>query len=74
VGILKVLEIVSIIATIAGLYLLGEKIALGFIVFTISLICQAVIFYKNKNWVLIFKMLILVVFNIYNYFKWIGGI
>jgi hypothetical protein len=71
-GILRVLEITSLLTTILGLYLLGEKNAFGFLIFTVSLLCQALIFYKNKNWFLIFQMFILVIFNIFNYFKWMG--
>jgi len=72
-AILRLLEIISLITTLIGLYLLGEKVAVGFIIFTISLGCQIYIFYKGKNWFLVVQMIVLITFNIFNYFKWIGG-
>lgn len=72
-GFLRILEIVSLVTTLIGLYLLGEKEALGFLIFTVSLICQFYIFYKGRNWFLVIQMLVLIIFNIYNYNKWIGG-
>jgi len=72
-AILRFLEIISLITTLIGLYLLGEKIALGFLIFTISLLCQIYIFYKGRNWFLVIQMIILIMFNIFNYTKWIGG-
>jgi hypothetical protein len=72
-GFLRILEIISLITTLIGLYLLGEKVALGFIIFTVSLGCQIYIFYKGKNWFLVVQMIVLITFNIFNYFKWIGG-
>jgi len=73
-GLLRVVEIFSLITTIIGLYMLGEKDALGFLIFDLSLTCQIYIFYKNKNWFLIVQMIVLIIFNSYNYFKWSGGI
>jgi len=72
-GILRILEIISLVTTLFGLYFLGEKIAIGFLIFTFSLACQVYIFYKGKNWFLIIQMFILIGFNIFNYTKWIGG-
>jgi len=76
-----ILSIISLITTLIGLWLLGEKKPSGFIVFTTSLACQAYIFYyqydcgeHNPNWFLIIQMLVLIAFNIYNYRKWIRGI
>lgn len=73
-----ILSIVSLITTLIGLYLLGEKKASGFLIFTISLACQMYIFYnpdpeacKGPNWFLIIQMIVLIVFNIVNYRKWI---
>ena len=71
--VLTVVSVVSLITTIIGLWLLGEKKASGFIVFTLSLSCQLYIFYVQKNWFLVFQMIVLIVFNAYNYFKWTGG-
>jgi nicotinamide riboside transporter PnuC len=70
---LTILSIVSLIATVVGLYELGEKRASGFIIFTLSLCCQMYIFYVQKNWFLVCQMVVLIVFNIYNYFKWTRG-
>ena len=64
-------SVISLITTIVGLYFLGEKNALGFVVFTISLICQLYIFYKQSNWFLVFQMVVLIIFNLRNYKKWV---
>lgn len=71
---LRVLEIVSLITTLIGLYLIGEKSPVGFMVFNISLLCQMFIFYKGKKWFLILQMFVLISFNLFNYLKWTGGI
>jgi hypothetical protein len=71
-GLLRVLEIFSLLTTIVGLYLLGEKSSYGFLVFNISLLCQSYIFFKSKTWFLLFQMFVLIAFNSYNYFKWTG--
>jgi hypothetical protein len=67
---LRILEISALITTIVGLYRLGEKDRYGFLIFDISLCCQFFIFYKNNQWFLCFQMIVLLVFNTYNYFKW----
>lgn len=64
------LSIISLITTLIGLYLLGEKKSLGFVVFTGSLLCQMYIFYTQENWFLCVQMLVLIVFNLINYRKW----
>ena len=69
-GFLRIIEISSLITTIIGLYLLGEKNSFGFILHSVSVSCQSYIFYKNKNWFLIVQMATLFVFNIWNYIKW----
>lgn len=66
-------SIISLVTTLIGLWLLGEKKASGFIVFTISLACQLYIFYFQKNWFLVVQMIVLILFNIYNYRKWMRG-
>lgn len=71
---LRILEIISLLTTLIGLYLISEKEPLGFLVFVISLTCQAVIFTKQKNRFLIFQMIVLIVYNTYIFFKWTGGI
>lgn len=70
---LIVLEIVSLITTLIGLYLIGEKRPAGFMVFNISLLCQAFIFYQSSKWFLLVQMFVLISFNLYNYSKWTGG-
>jgi len=67
---LTIISIASLITTIIGLYQLGEKKASGFITFTLSLLCQLYIFFMQKNWFLVCQMVVLIGFNIYNYFKW----
>lgn len=67
---LRTLEIISLITTIFGLYFLGEKKRIGFLIFDASLCCQFYIFYNQSNWFLCFQMVVLVMFNTYNYIKW----
>ena len=73
-----ILSIISLITTIIGLYQLGEKISFGFIMFSVSLVCQMYIFYfpnpdacKGPNWFLVIQMIVLIIFNLINYRKWI---
>lgn len=68
-----IFSIVSLITTLIGLYLLGEKKASGFLIFTASLACQLYIFYMQGNTFLVVQMVVLIVFNIVNYRKWIRG-
>ena len=65
-----VLEIASLITTIIGLYLLGEKDKNGFLVFDASLLCQMYIFYIQGHIFLIIQMAVLIFFNTINYIKW----
>ena len=72
-----ILSIISLITTLIGLWLLGKKKSLGFVIFTLSLACQVYIFYYNydcgmhkPNWFLVFQMIVLIVFNLVNYRKW----
>lgn len=65
-----IVSIISLITTIIGLYLLGEKNELGFVIFTLSLSCQMYIFWIQSNWFLVFQMIVLVIFNLRNYKKW----
>jgi len=66
----NILTAISLLLTVVGLYLLGEKVAIGFLIFSASVFCQFIIFYKEKKWFLVIQMLILFVFNTMNYFKW----
>ena len=73
--VILVCSIVSLITTLIGLYLLGEKKSLGFVVFTASLACQMYIFYvpthrDGPNWFLMVQMAVLIIFNLVNYRKW----
>lgn len=68
--VILILSIISLITTLIGLYLLGEKKSMGFVIFTISLACQLYIFYSQKNWFLVFQMIVLIIFNLVNYRKW----
>ena len=74
ISFLRKIEIISLITTIIGLYMLGEKIPLGFVMFTVSVLCQLYIFLKGQNWFLSIQMIILAIFNMWNYFKWIGEV
>jgi len=65
-----ILSIISLVTTLIGLYLLGEKKSKGFVIFTVSLSCQLYIFYFQKNWFLVFQMIVLIIFNLVNYRKW----
>lgn len=71
--VILIASIISLITTLIGLYLLGEKHATGFLVFTASLTCQLYIFYEQANWFLVFQMIVLIIFNIVNYRKWARG-
>ncbi len=68
-----ILSIISLITTLIGLYLLGEKEEIGFLIFTVSLGCQMWIFADQRNWFLFCQMIVLIVFNIINYRKWSKG-
>lgn len=64
------ISIVSLITTLIGLYYVGEKNKVGFILYIISLLCQTYLFCKIDNWFLVVQMFVLIVFNAVNYFKW----
>ncbi len=64
------LEIISLSTTLLGLWWLGEKNPNGFLIFNVSLTCQLILFYLQKNYFLTVQMVVLIVFNTYNYFKW----
>jgi len=61
---------ISIITTIIGLYYVSEKLKAGFIYYTISLLCQAILFAFQKNWLLVLQMLVLICSNMYVFWKW----
>lgn len=71
--VLEILSAFSCLMTVIGLWLLGNKNKNGFLIFTLSLIAQTYIFYVGNNGYLVVQMLILITFNIINYFKWKWG-
>ena len=71
---LNKLGIISFCLTLVALYLLGEMNAWCHIIFLGSYTIQIYIFFKTKQWFLIFQMIALFLFSVYNYFKWIGVI
>ena len=73
-AILNILGGISFILTLIALYLLGEMNAWCHIIFLFSYSIQVYIFIKTKQWFLIFQMIALFIFSVYNYFKWVGGI
>lgn len=64
------ISVTSLLATIFGLLLLGKKEKLGFVIFTLSVLLQAILFFKLSNWFLFTQMFILAFFNMKNYLKW----
>lgn len=71
---LNKLGIVCLILTVISLVLVGEKIAIGWLIFIISYAIQIYVFHKTKQKFLLFQMLVLSAFSIYNYFKWTIGV
>lgn len=71
--VLIILSAFSCLATVFGLWMLGNKEKNGFLIFTLSLAAQTYIFYSQKNVFLVIQMFILIAFNIINYFKWKKG-
>jgi hypothetical protein len=71
---LTVLTLISLITTCIGLYLIGEKKAVAFHIYNISLVCQMYVFYVDRKWFLIIQMLLLIGFNLYNHRKWTGAL
>jgi hypothetical protein len=61
-------SIISLIYTLAGLYALGKKYKIGFMLYNVSLMCQ--IYLLRDNVFLIFQLIVLMVFNCRNYMKW----
>jgi hypothetical protein len=71
---LNKLGIVSLLLTLVSLYLVGEKVPIGWLIFIISYSIQVFIFVKTKQFFLIVQMGILSLFSVYNFIKWSGGI
>lgn len=70
---LSVLGFLSFILTILALWLMGVPSRWCFITFIVSILAQAYIFLKTKQWWLLSQMAVLMVFNIVNYFRWLAG-
>lgn len=67
------IQVISLMATIAGIYLISEKRKSGFLLYVISLMCQVFLFYKSQYWFLVGQMVLLITLNIWTYFKWKKG-
>ena len=64
------ISIISIVTTLIGLYFVSEKKKCGFIYYTISLTAQGYLFVLQQNWLLVLQMLILILSNVWVYWKW----
>ena len=69
----NLIQVISLIATFIGLYLISEKNKKGFIFYIISLLCQGLLFYKSSYWFLVFQMSVLIICNYLTYLKWRKG-
>lgn len=67
---LRKLEIASFILTIVALYLLSLPNIHTFTVFAVSMVIQMRIFYKTKQLFLFMQMVVILFFNVYNYWSW----
>ena len=67
------IQIISLLTTIVGIYFVSEKKKCGFLLYIVSLMCQAFLFGKNSYWFLLFQMLVLIVCNLLTYLKWKKG-
>jgi hypothetical protein len=67
---LRGLEIASFGLTVVALYLLSLPNIHTFTVFAISMFVQMVIFYKTKQPFLFAQMVVILLFNVYNYMQW----
>jgi hypothetical protein len=70
VSFLRKLEISSFVLTIIALYLLSIPCIYTFIVFSVSMFVQMVIFYRTKQPFLFMQMVAILCFNVYNYCSW----
>ncbi len=67
---LRKLEVVSFILTIIALYLLSLPNIHTFTVFGVSMLVQMKIFYRTKQPFLFMQMVVILFFNVYNYWSW----
>lgn len=65
------IQIVSLVTTLIGLYLVGEKKKSGFMFYNVSLLCQIYLFIPA--YIIIVQLLVLLFFNFYNFKKWKKG-
>jgi len=64
------LGLVVFFLTILAMWLVGIPRKIAFVVFTISQVIQIYIFFEKNQGFLILTMIILIVFNVINYFRW----
>lgn len=65
------IQVISLLTTIVGLYLVGEKIKWGFIFYNVSLLCQIYLFFGS--YIIVVQLILLIIFNVYNFRKWKKG-
>lgn len=63
----------SFITTIIALYLLGIPDKWCYVFFTVSMAMQSYVFWKTKQWFLVIQMVVLIAFNVINWFRWSAG-
>ena len=70
--VILILSIISMLTTFIGLWFVSEKNKLGFIYYTISLLCQLYLFLftELKSLPLAAQMVVLIASNFYVYLKW----
>ena len=64
------LGLIVLTLTIFAMWLVGGKNRYAFVVFTISQFIQIHIFWNKGQGFLILTMILLIIFNVINYFKW----
>jgi hypothetical protein len=67
----NILGFISFLLSIIALYYMGVPDRIFYWIFSLSLFLQAIVFYRTKQWFLILQMIMLLGFNIINYFRWI---
>ncbi len=66
----NILSFISLVLTAIAILKIGKLDKNGFLLFNVSLNCQIIIFYMQKNWFLALQMVVLIGFNTYTYLKW----
>lgn len=67
----NVLGFISLLLSVVALYLLSIPNISCYILFLISFVVQVIIFYRTKQWFLVFQMFIFFSFNLFVYIEWI---